>query len=173
MPEFKTTILKFGNQGEKTGWTYIVIPGAITEKIWPGRKQGFQVKGQIDQVVFKGMNLLPMGEGDFILALNATIRKAIGKGKGATVQVSLDLDEAPYQLNQDFVECLQDEPRAKQAFGKMPFSHQKYYSKWIESGKTEETRAKRIAMAVNALADGLDYGAMLRRARDEKKMLGH
>ena len=54
----------------------------------------------------------------------------------------------------------------------MPGSHQKYYSKWIESAKTDQTRAKRIAMAVNALATGLDFGGMLRKARDERQELG-
>ena len=41
-------------------------------------------------------------------------------------------------------------------------SHQNYFSKWIESAKTEGTKTKRIALAVNALSKQWDYGTMIR-----------
>jgi hypothetical protein len=31
MIQFTTTILKFGEKGEKTGWAYIVIPVALAQ----------------------------------------------------------------------------------------------------------------------------------------------
>ncbi|RYD71709.1 MAG: hypothetical protein EOP53_23195, partial [Sphingobacteriales bacterium] len=43
-----------------------------------------------------------------------------------------------------------------------------YYSKWIESAKTEPTKTKRIAIVVSGLARHMDYGAMLREQRDNK-----
>jgi hypothetical protein len=172
MVSFSTTILKFDSQGEKTGWTYIEISAAIAEKLNPGVKKGYQVKGKLDDYAFKGFNLLPMGEGKFILALKADVRKKLGKKKGDKLTVELSVDKEQYKINEEFLECLADEPKAEAIFLKMPGSHQKYYSKWIESGKTDETRAKRIAMAVNALLAGLDFGAMLRKARDERQEFG-
>ncbi|MDB5246011.1 MAG: hypothetical protein JWQ40_405 [Segetibacter sp.] len=33
MVEFTTTIKRFAQQGEKTGWTYIDVPEAIAQKL--------------------------------------------------------------------------------------------------------------------------------------------
>jgi len=35
---FNTTILKFAEKGEKTGWTYILIPNEISQQINPEQK---------------------------------------------------------------------------------------------------------------------------------------
>ena len=86
---FTTTILRFASQGEKTGWSYIEIPAKIAEQIKPGVKKSFRVKGTIDDHVIKWVALLPMGEGHFILPINAAMRKGTGKRKGDKVKVSL------------------------------------------------------------------------------------
>jgi hypothetical protein len=90
MITFKTTILKFDQQGEKTGWIYIKIPSAIAEQLKPGTKKAFRVKGFLDNYAFERISLIPLGGGDFILALNATIRKAIRKTTGATLSVKME-----------------------------------------------------------------------------------
>ena len=66
------------------------------------------------------------------------------------------------KLNEDFVVCLNDEPKAMKYFSSLPKSHQNYFSKWIESAKIVETKTKRIARAVNALAKGWDYVEMIK-----------
>ena len=110
-----------------------------------------------------------MGEGNFIIPLNATIRKGIRKGVGATIAVSIAEDTSPFEYNPDFMACLQDEPAAVAYFNTLPGSHQKYFSKWIDSAKTEPTKAKRIAQAVTALARGQGYAAMIRSLKEENK----
>lgn len=168
MIQFTSTILKFKEQGEKTGWTYIKIAAEIAEKLKPDNKKSFRVKGALDDFSFEGIALLPMGGGDFIMALNAAIRKKIKKRKGDKVMVKLAADEKGYQINQDFIECLKDEPKSLEQFNKLPGSHKNYFSKWIESAKTEPTKAKRIAQAVKALSHGQHYGEMLRELKKEK-----
>ena len=49
MVTFKTIILKFGELGEKTGWTYISISIDIAQKLMPGNKKSFRVKGKLDE----------------------------------------------------------------------------------------------------------------------------
>jgi hypothetical protein len=171
MVSFSTTILKFGDQGEKTGWTYILIKSAIAEKIKPDNKKSFRVKGKFDDHTFEGLAMIPMGGGDFIIALNTSIRKIIKKRKGDTLQVQLAVDEKGYQINPAFIKCLNDEPVALSFFYSLPKSHQNYFSKWIESAKTIETKSKRIAMAINALAKKWDYGVMIRTQTEENKKL--
>jgi hypothetical protein len=168
MIEFTTTILQFSKQGEKTGWTYIEIPADLAQKLKPGNKRSFRVKGKLDNFSVKTVALLPMGAGSFIMALNAAMRKGIHKKKGAMLKVKLELDNKPYELNKEFVECLHDDPPALAYFETLPKSHQNYFSKWIESAKTIHTRAKRIAQAVNGLSKKQGYGEMLRELKKQK-----
>src|SRR5688572_29259049 len=112
MVQFVATILKFDRQGEKTGWTYIEIPATIAQKLKPDTKKSFRVKGKLDDYTIKGIALLPMGGGDFIMPLNGAIRKGIRKFKGARLQVKLEFDEEPLKLSADLLECLSDEPKA-------------------------------------------------------------
>jgi len=170
MIQFQATILKFARQGEKTGWTYIEIPEAIAQQLKPGNKKSFRVKGRIDNYSLKGMSLLPMGGGNFIMAVNATIRKGIGKAKGSMVRLQLEEDKKGYQLPAAFLECLHDEPIAMEFFKKQTLSVQHYFGKWIDTAKTETTKIKRIAIAVTALSQKQSFSEMLRsqqKNRDE------
>lgn len=168
MVEFTATIKKFGEQGEKTGWTYIDVPASISEQLKPGNKKSFRVKGFLDNHVIHGVSLIPIGGGDFIIPLNATVRKSIGKTKGAVLTVKLKADKSPELLSAALMECLSDEPAALAYFKKLPGSHQKHYSKWIENAKTEATKAKRIAQTVTACAHRLTYGEMMKSLKSER-----
>ncbi len=153
--------------GEKTGWTYIDVPQKIAQRIYPGNKKPFRIKGSIDGVPVKGMTLMPMGGGDFIMALNADIRKALKKKSGDKVAVEIETDTQAYELNPDFIECLQDDPAAMDFFRSLPGAHQNYYSKWIDSAKTETTRTRRIAQSVTGLSKKMNYAEMLRYFRTQ------
>ncbi len=167
MVQFTTTIKQFGKQGEKTGWTYIEIPVDASDELMPGNKKGFRVKGKLDNFSIKRIALIPMGGGIFIMPLNASIRKGIGKRKGAMLKVQLQIDETPFMFNKDFMACLGDDPLAKKFFVALTKSHREYFSKWIDAAKTEPTKIKRIAMAVNALSKKWGYPEMLRNSRKE------
>jgi hypothetical protein len=161
MIQFVVTIHRFEKKGEKTGWTYFEIPADIAEKLKPGNKKSFRVKGKLDDFKISGVSLLPMGGGSFIMPVNAAMRKGIGKKQGAMLKVQLAEDKKPYEINADFLECLRDEPKALKAFTAMPRSFQNYYSKWIESAKTEPTRTRRIAHAVSTLAKNMNFSEMI------------
>ncbi len=171
MVRFKTIIHQFGEQGEKTGWNYIEIPIDIAQKLKPGNKKSFRVKGKLDSYVIKGIALLPMGGGRFIMAINSTMRKNIGKRKGAILNVQVEVDNRKYELNAELLKCLRDEPRAFSFFKSLPPSHQNYYSKWVESAKTEITSTKRIAQTVTAMSKRQTYGEMMRSMKRDKDQL--
>ena len=166
MVQYTTTIRRFEKQGEKTGWTYIEIPADLAQQIKPGYKKSFTVKGKLDSFLIAGVSLLPMGGGSFIMPLNAGMRKEIGKRQGAMLKVQLEEDKKGYQLNKDFIECLHDEPKALKAFEALPKSYQNYYSKWIESARTDPTKTKRIALAVSTLAKGMSFQEMIRSQKE-------
>ena len=165
MVKFQTLIQKFGKKGEKTGWTYIVVEAKFARQLKPGSKVSFRVKGRLDLYPFAGLALLPMGEGDFILPLNAAIRKAIRKKEGDRLRIEMDPDNRKPVLSADLIKCLKQEPASLAFFKSLPKSHQHYFSKWIESAKTINTKTKRIVMAVTAMAGRQGFGEMLRANR--------
>ena len=165
---FTATIEKFGQQGEKTGWTYIVVPAKIAASLKNGNKRSFRVKGKLDEHSIESVALIPMGEGDFILALNSSMRKEIRKNVGALLEVQLAVDTKEILPPEALIECLQDEPSAWKQYQSIATSHKLYFTRWINSAKTESTKAKRIAQTVTALAAGKDYGAMLRSLKADK-----
>jgi bifunctional DNA-binding transcriptional regulator/antitoxin component of YhaV-PrlF toxin-antitoxin module len=167
MISYNTTLLKFDKKGEKTGWTFIEISASQAKKL-KDSKVSFRVKGTLDSHKISQVALVPMGEGTFILAVNGVMRKALGKKAGDKVKVTLEADESKIILSHDMMACLKDEPAALAAFKKLPGSHQKYFSRWIESAKTANTKTKRIVMTVEALAKKMDFGAMLRAERNNK-----
>lgn len=162
MVRFTAAINKFEKQGEKTGWTYIEVPADLASELQPGSRKSFKVKGKLDEYKVSGVSLLPMRGGAFIMPVNASMRKGIGKRHGAMVKVQLEVDKKPFVFNKDFIECLTDEPAAHAFFKTLTGSHQRYFSKWIDDAKTDETRTRRIAQAVTALSRNQDYGTMLR-----------
>ena len=168
MISFNASLLRFDKKGEKTSWTFIEISPSQAKKLKPGTKVSFRVRGKIDSLAIKQVALMPMGEGAFILPVNGKMRKAIGKKNGDKVKVEIEADESKIVLSHDMMACLKDEPAALAAFKKLPGSHQKYFSRWIESAKTSATKTKRIVMTVEALAKKMDFGAMLRAERAKK-----
>lgn len=168
MVKFTATLKRFDKQGEKTGWTYFEVPADLAQKIMPGNKKEFKVKGKLDNYTINRVSLMPMGGGLFIMPVNAEMRKGLGKRHGAMIKVQLQADDSAFVFNADFLECLEFEPRAMEHFKTLTGSHQRYFSKWIDSAKTEPTKTKRIAMAVNALAKKWGYPEMLRAEKSKK-----
>lgn len=162
MYTFTTRINKFKSKGEKTGWTYLDIPFDVAQNIKPNCKRAFRVKGTLDNFKIKGVALIPMGDGNFILALNATIRKGITKKVGDMLFITLQEDKEEYKIDFDFLTCLADAPEADSFFKTLTKSHQHYFSKWIQSAKTDATKAKRIAQAVNAMLKKQGFPEMVR-----------
>jgi hypothetical protein len=160
MLSFTALIEKFGDKGEKSGWTYVLVPQAIAVQLKPGMRQSFRVKGKLDEVEVEYLALIPMGEGDFIIPLKTDLRRKLRKQKGATLSLVIEADDRPMPMSEDFLACLEDEPNAMAYFKTLPGSHQRYYSKWIEEAKTEATKAKRIAQAIKGLSGKLDFGTM-------------
>ena len=170
MIRFRAIIRKYGAQGEKTGWSYIDIPEATAAKLMPGNKKSFRVKGRLDHHPIEGVALVPVGEGNFILAVNGSMRKALKKGEGASIEVQLAVDHKKIEPPKDFIECLKDEPEALAQYNKLPGSHRHYFTRWIESAKTDATRTRRIAQSVTALSAGKGYADMLRSLKSDKNL---
>ncbi len=163
MQTFDTIILQFGEQGEKTGWRYVHIDAEMANELKLNNKKSFRVKGMLDALPINGIALMPMGDGSFILPLKADIRRALRKDAGAALTVSIEEDlDYKVEIPEDLQECFDFEPEALNYFNSLPKSHRDYFIKWINSAKTNETRAKRIVNTINALLNKWGYGEMIR-----------
>jgi hypothetical protein len=167
--KFKTTLLKFGKMGEKSGWTYIEIPENLAQVLKPGNRKTFRVAGRLDACLIKGVALMPMGEGNFIMPVNATMRKALKKQSGDELLVEIYEDTAPFKIDKDLKEALLIEKQANTFWNTLPKSEQRYFSKWITSAKTKETKANRIAKAIVGLERKQKFGEMLRALKKERE----
>ena len=133
----------------KGGWTYIAIPFEREE----GAK-GFRwvkVTGTIDDLEIKDHRLMPMGGERLFFPVKAQIRNEIGKKAGDWVDLILYKDDEPMAIPNEITECLEDEPRAHEAFLSFSESERKYYIDWVYSAKKEETKIERIVKMIDRL----------------------
>ena len=110
-----------------------------------------KVRGRIDNYEISNANLMPVGDGSMFLAVNAEIRKQIGKNEGDIVHVILYSLELPPVDTDDFFICLQDEPAALQHFNRLPENEQQKLLEWIYSVKNDQLKVERIAQTIDRL----------------------
>lgn len=137
----------------KGGWTYVELPS-----LPQNTKRAFgmiKVKGQIDTYSIKQFNIMPMGNGNLFLPVKAEIRKAIKKQEGDTVSVSLELDNDPVEIPEEFLLCLLESPHAHEFFFTLTETNQNSYLDYIYVAKRIETRVNRIAKTIVRLEKGL------------------
>jgi hypothetical protein len=162
MLTFKAIIQKYNSKGEKTGWTHVNIPLDVLNKLKRKDKKEFRVKGFMDDVAFSRLAAYPVGEGNFIIAINADLRKKLSKKEGAMVSVSLEIDASEPLQSKELMDCLNDDPMALSQFNSILPSHQNYFHRYVYSAKGADTKANRIASVINAMHKKINYGEMIR-----------
>ncbi|MDO7744453.1 MAG: YdeI/OmpD-associated family protein [Pedobacter sp.] len=163
MVVFEAEIERFSKMGEKTGWTYVFVPKAVAQQIKGDCKKSYRVRGKLDQVNVSGMALVPMGEGDFIIALKTSLRKELKKEEGAVLHLELEEDlDFKIDMPDDLEICLLDDPQLLETFLKLPKSHQNYYINWLNTAKTEVTRTKRLTQIILAMDQKMTFPEMMR-----------
>lgn len=135
----------------KGGWTYAEI-SEIPRSDMPFGV--VKVKGTIDSYEIKCYTLMPMGNGNLLLAIKADIRKLIGKEAGDYVHIKLFADNSAFEIPEEFKQHLEDEPGALKAFISRKRWEQKMCCDWIFSAKREETKRERIIKTLYRLKRG-------------------
>lgn len=94
--------------------------------------------------------------GEFMLGLNRAVREAAGAEAGDRVEVNLELDTAPREVEvpQALADALAADSDAREAFDRLAYTHRKEYARWIEEAKRDETRKRRLAQALEMLREG-------------------
>ena len=142
MPTFHTTLLQMGNN------VGIEVPEEIV--------LGFGVGKRVPVIVtLKGYtyssSIAVMG-GKYLVGVNAAHRAASGAAGGEELDVTLEHDAGPrtVEVPDDLAAALA-EAGVRETFDALAFTHRKEHVRSVEDAKSEETRARRIAKAVEKL----------------------
>jgi hypothetical protein len=94
--------------------------------------------------------------GEFMVGLSKAVRLGAGVEAGDDVEVRLELDAAPrdVEVPEALAAALACDPRAKASFERMAFTHRKEYARWIAQAKKDETRERRVGQALEMIRAG-------------------
>jgi hypothetical protein len=134
---FDTTLLL----GGKTA-TGFEVPEEVVAALGSGKRPAVSVT--INGFTYR-TTIAPMG-GKFLVPVSAGVREAAGVAAGDRVAVELELDTAPR-----VIETPSYLAAARDRFEALSYSRKKEIVRSIEDAKTEETRQRRIAKALEEL----------------------
>ncbi len=137
--------------GGKTA-TGIEVPPDVVESLGAGRRPPVRVT----LAGYEYRSTVATMGGRFMLPVSAAVRDGAGVTPGDEVDVQLALDGEPRVVTvpPDFAAALDADPQAKQAFDGMSYSHRRRWVLSVEDAKSEQTRRRRIAKAVQTLREG-------------------
>jgi hypothetical protein len=113
------------------------------------------VKATFDGVPYSG-SLVKYGAPQHMLGILKGIREQLVKGPGDMVEVTIQRDESErkVEIPAELENVLKKEKLAA-VFAGLSYTHQKECCRWITEAKHEETRANRLAKAVEMLKSGV------------------
>jgi Bacteriocin-protection, YdeI or OmpD-Associated/Domain of unknown function (DUF1905) len=94
--------------------------------------------------------------GEFLLGLNREAREGAAAEAGDKVEVSLELDTAPREVEvpEALATALAGDPEMSAAFERLAFTHRKEFARWVAEAKREETRQRRVQQTVEMIRAG-------------------
>jgi Bacteriocin-protection, YdeI or OmpD-Associated/Domain of unknown function (DUF1905) len=94
--------------------------------------------------------------GEFLVGLNKAVRQEAGVEAGDAVEVTIELDTAPREVDvpEALANALAGDSDARAAFDRLAYTHRKEYARWIDEAKRQETRERRVAQSLQMLRQG-------------------
>lgn len=144
--KFQTTLFQAGNN------TGIEVPPELLEQLGGGKRPAVSVT--VNGFGYPS-TIASMG-GRYLIPFSSDKRAATGLSGGDPIEVELVLDTAPriIEPTADLAEALAANPDAAAAWERLSPSARKAHVTAIEGAKAPETRARRVAGAVEKLAAG-------------------
>ena len=132
--------------------TGINVPAEVVEALGAGKRP--RVKVTINGHTYRS-SVAVLG-GRYMLGVSAENRAAAHVEGGDTIEVELELDTAPREVTvpPDLAAALAAEPAAQATFDALSYSNKSWHVLQIEGAKSDETRQRRVARSIEALAAG-------------------
>lgn len=143
-----TTVIELGGK-TATGFQ---VPAEVVEAFGQGKKPS--VKVTIGGHTYR--STVAVYGGTYMLPLSAENRNAAGVAAGEEVEVALELDTEPREVEvpADFIQALDGDEAARTFFEGLSYSNKRRIVLQIEGAKSEETRNRRIDKWVQSLSEG-------------------
>jgi hypothetical protein len=145
---FRTTILQTG----KTACG-IEVPAAIVDALGAGKRP--KVVVTLDGYTYR-YTVAPFAGDVFMIGVSAEHRAASGLGAGDTVEVTLELDTAPREVEvpPELAAALAADAVAKAFFNGLSYSNKRVFTLSVEGTSNPETKARRVARAIALMREG-------------------
>lgn len=132
--------------------TGIQVPDEVVAALGSSKRPAVRVT--INGYTYRS-SVASMG-GKFMVGVSADVRGKAGVAAGDELDVDIELDTAPREVNvpPDFAEALEGDAAAKKTFESLSYSNRQRHVLPIEQAKTAETRQRRIAKAIEQLRTG-------------------
>ena len=145
--KFRTTIA-----GTGTNTAGIPVPDDVMAALNAGKKPAVTVK--LGSHTYRSS--VGTVDGGPMISLSAANRAAAGVAAGDEVEVEVELDTAPREVEvpADFAAALDAEPEARRTFDALSYSNKRWHVESVAGAKTDETRQRRIGKSVEALRQG-------------------
>ena len=131
----------------------VILDDAQVAAVGEGAKR-FPVVATVNSYTWR-TSVARMG-GEFLLGLNKAVRQGAGVEAGDEVDVTVELDTAPREVEvpEALAAALAADPQAEASFEQMAFSHRKEYARWVAEAKQQETRQRRVQQAIEMIRAG-------------------
>ena len=139
---------------QQTGKTAcgIEVPAAVVNGLGGSKRPAVVVT--LDGYTYRS-TVAPMG-GGFWVGVNSDHREASGLKAGDEVQVTLDLDTAPRELEvpPELAVALAADPVARAFFDGLSYSNKRVFTLSVEGTSNPETKARRVEKAIGLMHEG-------------------
>ena len=128
------------------------VPREVVEALGKGKRPPVIVT--INGYAYR--NTVAVYGDEYLLGVAAEHRQAAGVQAGDLLDVDLELDTAPREVDvpADFAAALEADPEAKRFFESLSYSNKRRFTLSVEDAKSAETRERRIEKYVSQLHDG-------------------
>lgn len=125
------------------GGAYIELPPEVHAELGAGFR--FRVTGRLNGVDFAS-STMAMGGGRICVGLHKATRKAAGVEIGDEIELELERDDRPREVEipPELAATLQENPKAAAAFEQLSFGRKQQYARLVGLAKRPETRARHL-----------------------------
>lgn len=128
------------------------VPESVVESLGGGRRP--KVSVTVNGFTFR-TSIARMGE-RYLLGVSAERRTEAGVAAGDVVEVEVELDMAPRELEvpQPLAEALARDSQARAFWETLSYSNRQWHVLQVTSAKTDTTRERRVEKSIGMLRDG-------------------
>ncbi len=125
----------------------------VPEEIVLGFDRGKRVKVVVTLNGYSYRSSVAPYKGEYMVSLSSENRAAAGVSAGETVDVTLEVDDAPrlVEVPADLQAALDANPTAQAAWSALSYSKQSAHALSVTGAKAADTRARRVGAVISSL----------------------